>query len=107
VTDTKDTASLAAFTITVTAPANGSATISWTPPTQNTDGSTLSDLAGYRVQYGTSSGALTQTIDVANPGVATYVVTGLASGNWFFAVKAYNNAGAESANSNVVNKTIP
>jgi hypothetical protein len=107
VTDTKDTVSLQAFTITVTSPANGSATISWTPPTQNTDGSTISNLAGFRIQYGTSAGALTQTIQVANPGLATYVVTGLASGNWFFAVRAYNNGGAESANSNVVSKTIP
>jgi hypothetical protein len=107
VTDTKDTASLPAFTITVTAPANGSATISWTPPTQNTDGSTLSDLAGYHILYGTSAGALTQTIDVTNAGVATYVVTGLSSGSWFFAVRAFNSGGAESANSNVVSKTIP
>jgi hypothetical protein len=107
VTDTKDTVSLQAFTITVTSPANGSATISWTPPTQNTDGSTINNLAGFRIQYGTSASALTQTIQVANPGLATYVVTGLASGNWFFAVRAYNNGGAESANSNVVSKTIP
>ena len=65
------------------------------------------DLAGYRVLYGTSAGALTQTVDLANPGVATYVVTGLSSGSWFFAVKAYNSGGAESANSSVVSKTIP
>jgi len=46
-------------------------------------------------------------IDVPNPGVVTYVVTNLASGNWFFAVRVYDSDGAESANSNVVNKTIP
>ena len=107
VTDTKDTVSLPAFTITVTSAANGSATISWTPPTQNTDGSTINDLAGFRIQYGTSASALTQTIQVANPGLATYVVTGLSSGSWFFAVRAYNSGGAESANSSVVSKTIP
>ena len=39
--------------------------------------------------------------------VATYVVTGLSSGSWFFAVKSYNTGGAESANSTVVSKTIP
>jgi hypothetical protein len=107
VTDTKDTVSLPVFTITVTSAANGSATISWTPPTQNTDGSTINDLAGFRIQYGTSASALTQTIQVANPGLATYVVTGLSSGSWFFAVRAYNSGGAESANSSVVSKTIP
>ena len=107
VTDSKDTASLQPFTITVTAPSNGSATLSWTPPTENDDGSTLTDLAGYRILYGTSASALTQTVQVSNPGVATYVVTGLSSGSWFFAVKSYNTGGAESANSTVVSKTIP
>ena len=107
VTDSKDTASLQPFTITVTAPSNGSATLSWTPPTENDDGSTLTDLAGFRIQYGTSASALTQTVQVSNPGVATYVVTGLSSGSWFFAVKSYNTGGAESANSTVVSKTIP
>ena len=108
VTDTKDTVSLPAFSITVTAPTtNGSATLSWTPPTQNTDGTPLNNLAGHRIQYGTSANALTQTIDVNNPGLTTYVVTGLSSGNWFFSVKAYDSGGAESANSNAVSKTIP
>ena len=68
VTDTKDTVSLPAFSITVTAPTtNGSATLSWTPPTQNTDGSTINNLAGFRIQYGTSASALTQTIEVTTP----------------------------------------
>jgi len=107
VSDSKDSASLPAFSITVSQPTNGSATLSWTPPTQNTDGSTLSDLAGFRIEYGSSPAELSQTIEVANPGVATYVVTGLTSGSWYFAVKAYNTGGAESANSGVVSKTIP
>ena len=107
VTDTKDTVSLQPFTITVTGPVNDSATLSWTPPTQNTDGSTINDLAGYRIQYGTSPSALSQTIQVANAGLATYVVTGLSAGTWFFSVKAYNSGGAESANSAIVSKTIP
>ncbi len=107
VTDTKDTVSLPAFSITVTQPTNGSASLTWTPPTENTDGSTITNLAGFSIQYGTSSGALTQTLQVANPGVASYVVTGLSSGTWYFAVRAYSSSGAESANSNVTSKTIP
>jgi hypothetical protein len=107
VTDTKDTVALPAFSITVTAPSNGNATLSWTSPTQNSDGSTITNLAGFRIAYGTSAGALTQTIEVANPGLVTYVVTGLTSGNWFFAVRAYNTGGAESVNSSVVSKAIP
>ncbi|MGQ0836340.1 MAG: hypothetical protein ACT4O5_15750 [Gammaproteobacteria bacterium] len=49
----------------------GSATIRWTPPGQNTDGSTLTNLAGYRISYGTSPTALTQAIEVANQPPAT------------------------------------
>lgn len=107
VTDGKATTSLAAFTVTVNQISTGSATLSWTPPTQNTDGSTLSNLAGYRVHYGTSSSALTTTLQVANPGIASLVVDNLAPATWFFSVRAYSASGAESDNSNIVSKTIP
>jgi Putative Ig domain len=101
-------ASLAAFTITVTqAPTTGSATLSWTPPTTNTDGSTLTNLAGYRIVYGTSASALNQTVELSNPSLSTYVLSGLGSGTWHFAVKAYTTGNVESALSNVRSKTIP
>jgi len=105
VSDGKLSASLAAFSIAVTQSSNGSAKVSWTPPTQNTDGTTLTTLSGYRIYYGTSSGALTQTIDVSNPGLSMYVVSNLAPGTWYFGVKALSKAG-ESAMSTVVNKKI-
>ena len=107
VSDGAASASLPAFAITVAQATTGSATLSWTPPTQNTDGSSLTNLAGFRIVYGTSSAALNQTIEIANPGLATYVVTGLNSGTWYFAVKAYSSAGGESELSNVASKTIP
>lgn len=106
VSDGTDSAALAPFSITVTQPTTGGATISWTPPTQNTDGSTITNLAGFRINYGTSPQALDQIVEIANPGVATYVVSGLTQGTWYFAVRAYNDAGAESAVSNVASKTI-
>jgi hypothetical protein len=107
VTDGTNSASLPAFTITVGSGQLGSATLSWTAPTENTDGSALSDLAGFRVVYGTSSGALNQTVQIANPGASSQVVDQLASGTWYFAVKAYTSGGAESDTSNVVSKAIP
>lgn len=85
----------------------GSSTLSWTPPTQNTDGSALTNLAGYRIAYGTSATALNQTLQVATPSLSSYVVTGLASGTWYFAVRAYNSAGAESDSSGVASKAVP
>jgi hypothetical protein len=99
-------ATLPAFSITVNSVTTGSATLTWTAPTQNEDGTTLTNLAGYRIRYGTSSGALTQTIQVANPGLTTYVVDSLAQGTWYFAMTSYTSAGLESAQTNVVSKTI-
>jgi hypothetical protein len=107
VSDGTATASLPAFTLTVAQTTTGNATVSWTAPTTNTDGSAITNLAGFRINYGTSAGALSQTLDVANPGASSYVVNGLASGTWYFAVSAYTNAGAESTLSSVASKTIP
>ena len=82
------------------------ASLQWTPPTQNTDGSALTNLAGYRVLYGASATQLTQTIQVANAGMSAYVVDNLAPGTYYFAVRAYTSSGAESANSNVASKVV-
>jgi Putative Ig domain len=107
VSDGTATASLPAFAIVVsTTQTDGSATLSWTPPTRNTDGSTLTNLAGYRIAYGTSPGALTRTVQVANPGVSRYVVENLAAGTWYFAVRAYSNGGSESTPSSTVSKSV-
>ena len=90
VSDGKASAALPAFSITVSRPTSGSAAISWTAPTQNTDGTALTNLAGFRIVYGTSATALNQTVELSNPSLSTYTITGLASGTWYFAVKAYN-----------------
>ena len=42
----------------------GSATVNWTAPTTNTDGTPLTNLAAFRVYYGTSSTSLTQVNEV-------------------------------------------
>ena len=106
VSDGTAQASLAAFSITVNAIATGTATVSWTPPTANTDGSALTNLAGYRVAYGRSATELDQSADVDSVGVTTYTVNNLATGQWFFAVYAVNSGGIESDVSNVATKTI-
>ncbi len=84
----------------------GTATISWTAPTANTDGSSLTDLSGFKVAYGTSSTSL-GTVQAVNDAKATSAtVAALASGTWYFAVRAVTSGGVESANSPVVQKTI-
>lgn len=112
VSDGKATASLPPFSITVSAPASpppsdsGTATLSWIPPTMNTDNTPLTDLAGYRILYGTSQTNLDRTIALNTAGTTTYVVEGLTSGTWYFAVRAVNSKGVESENSSIVSKTI-
>jgi hypothetical protein len=111
-TDGVSQAALPAFSITVTGPGGtptpttGAATLSWLPPTQNTNGTTLTNLAGYTIKYGTNATSLTSTIKVANAGLTTYMVQGLAAGTYYFAVSAYTSTGATSALSRVVSKTI-
>jgi hypothetical protein len=99
-------ASLPAFTITVNQVSNGTATVSWTPPLYNSDGSALTNLAGYRIHYGTATNSLNQTIQVANVGAASYTVANLTSGTWYFGVSAYTTSGVESALSNVASKAV-
>jgi hypothetical protein len=106
VSDGKASAALAPFAITVADASNGAASLTWTPPTQNTDGSTLTNLAGYRIVYGVAATQLTQTIQVANAGMSSYVVENLAPGTYYFAIRAYTSGGAESGDSNVVSKVV-
>jgi hypothetical protein len=106
VSDGTATAMLPPFTITVTAVAMGSATLSWAAPTQNEDGSPLLNLAGYRVHWGTASRNYTNTVTLSNPGIMTYVVENLVPGTYFFATSAYNGDGAQSAFSNEASKAI-
>jgi hypothetical protein len=106
VSDGKATASLGNFDITVDAIAFGSATLSWNPPTENDDGSTLTDLAGYRIHYGRDPNQLTRTVIVSNPGLTRYVVENLAPANWHFTMTSVNSNGVESSRSPTVSKTI-
>jgi hypothetical protein len=100
--------SLPAFSIAVNASgtASGSATLSWTPPTRNTNGSTLTNLAGYRIYYGTSPTSLTRTVQLSNAGLSRYVVSNLGPATWYFSIRSYTSSGAESTNSNTVSKVI-
>jgi len=99
--------SLPAFTITVAQLNVGTAALSWSAPTQNTDGSTLTDLAGYKVYHGTSATALNEVITVQGAGNTAYTFSQLAAGTHYFAVTAYTFSGAESSFSVTGSKAIP
>jgi hypothetical protein len=91
----------------VASDAPGTASLSWTAPTENTDGTPLTDLAGYTIFYGVSPSALTQTIEVTDPSATSYVVSNLNSGTYYFTVAANASDGTESAQSPVGSLAIP
>jgi hypothetical protein len=106
VSDGKTSASLSPFTVTVTQISNAVAALQWIPPTENTDGSVLTDLAGYKIYYGTSAGALTQTVTITNPGLTAYTLTNLSPGTWYFVMASNSAAGVESAMTGVLSATL-
>ena len=106
VSDGQASASLGAFSITVEAIAMGSVTLSWSPPTENTDGTALTDLAGYRIYWGTTSGSYPNSVSIDNPGVTTYVVENLVPGTYEFVATSYNTSGVESDYSAPATKTV-
>lgn len=85
----------------------GAASLSWLPPTDKTDGSPLTDLAGYRIYWGRTQAGFQHSATVDNPGISAYVVEGLAPGQWRFAVTAFDAQGIESGFSNTAVKVIP
>lgn len=96
----------ASATATASTSGSGAVTINWTPPTENTDGTPLTNLAGYDIHYGTQSGDYTQAIPLDNPGLATYVVDNLTPGTYYFTVSAVNSMGTESPVSSEVALTV-
>jgi hypothetical protein len=86
----------------------GSATLSWTAPTTNLDGTPLTDLAGYKVYLGTVSGVYGVPIDVGfiASSSPSYTVSNLGTGTYYFAVTAYDSTGLESSLSNEASKTF-
>jgi hypothetical protein len=106
VSDGQEAVALPSFSITVDAISLGSVTLSWTAPTRNDDGSALTDLAGYRLYWGTTPGTYTDSLTIDNPGITTYVVENLAPGTYEFVATSFNEAGVESRYSGSATKTI-
>jgi len=107
VTDGKTSLALPAFSITVqktatkpttnpTKPAKAlSFALSWLPPTENEDGSALTNLAHYKIYRGTAPGKL-QLITTAGAGLTRLVMDAPPAGKHYFAITAVNKAGHES-----------
>lgn len=93
---------------------SNSATLSWEAPITNTDVTPLTDLAGYKIYFGSTSGNYSETIDaedalcedIGDKTECSYTLQNLNSGEYFFAVTAYDTSGNESNYSNAVSKEI-
>ena len=71
-------------------------TVSWLAPADNTNGTALTNLRGYKLYYGEAPRDYSSTIKVSNPGLTTYLIENLSPGRYYFAVTAYNSLGEES-----------
>ncbi len=106
VSDGSVSASLPAFDLSVGAIQLGSATVSWTAPATNADGTALTDLDGFYVHYGMSSGSYSRTATVDDENATSLQIDSLDAGSWYFVVTAFDTAGNESAASSEVSKAV-
>jgi hypothetical protein len=86
-----------------------SVTLSWIAPTQRQDGSELSmtELAGYRVHYGPSSGNYTETVTIDDPYDMDLVLSGLDTGEpVYVVVEAVDTDGLASGPSEEVSVVV-
>ena len=101
--------SLPPFSISVISPGTGTgtATLRWNAPAYNTDGTPLTNLAGYRIYHGARPTALNDVRSIGNPGITLFVFDNLASGTHYFAISAVNSFGVEGTRSSALGKTVP
>jgi hypothetical protein len=93
-------------TQSVTSDPPGTASLTWSPPTENTNGSPLTNLAGYVVRYGPSGTGLNTVLYLGSAATTSVEISNLSSGNWDFEVAAFNTANIESPFSAIVSKII-
>jgi hypothetical protein len=108
VSDGDMSANLPQFSLAVVQNADGSITVSWTPPTLNEDGSALAltDLAAYKFYYGTSSGSYDKEVLVNAEGLSSYVIENLTPATYFIVATAINRDEVESRRSNEATKQV-
>ena len=106
VSDGQATASLTSFSINVVATATGAATLTWSPPTQNTDGTAITGPVSYKIYWGPGPGNYPNNKPVPASAGTTAIVDQLTPGTYYFVVTAIDGSSTESVPSNVATKTI-
>lgn len=106
VSDGTATATLKRFSVDVVASGPGSVLLTWVSPTQNVDGTSLTNLEGFKIYWGTEAGNFPHSVMLNNPGLTSYVIDQLTPATWYFVAAAVNSEDVESMLSNVASKTI-
>jgi hypothetical protein len=85
-----------------------SVTLSWNPPTENSNGTSLTNLAGYTLHYGTTPQDYTGSIEITDPTQTSYVLSNsnFPAGTYYFAISAYNQQQVSSSFSGEVSVTV-
>jgi hypothetical protein len=84
----------------------GSALLSWSAPTANVNGSPLNGPTGYGIYYGPDPGQLNHRIEIRDPSVVNWTVSGLPAGTWYFTATTLGRDGTESEYSTMTSKEI-
>lgn len=83
----------------------GTVTLAWQEPATNEDGSSITDLAGYRVYYGEIPGDYNNVITLGN--YSSCSISNLPQGvDIYFVVTAFDSYGNESSFSNEVSAVL-
>ena len=82
--------------------------LSWTAPYEREDGTpiSMSEIAGYRVYYGTEQGDYTEQVDVADSSTMEVTLNNLSTGTYYVVVTTYDMDGRESGYSEEVVKKV-
>lgn len=97
------------FTLTCTVPGTttkGTVKLSWTPATENTDGTPYTDAKGYEILYGKTSPPNTKSVAINNPATVTYDVANVDAGSTYFAIMSVNSKDVKSDLSGIINKVV-
>jgi hypothetical protein len=106
VADARHRAATMPFTISVIGSGEGVARLDWQRPSSKLDGSTLDDLAGYRICYGRDPDDLDHSVFISDPSQTSYEFSTLDTGVWYFAVISVNANGLEGPTSGTARKVI-
>jgi hypothetical protein len=85
----------------------GNVMLTWTAPTLNADGTTITELTGYKIHYGTDSTNLSRSVTISSATTTAAEITGLTTGlTYYFAISSITTSGGEGAPSNLAAQTI-